>query len=127
MSKVDRKEVVAKYVDDVTSVAVAFGISPQQVRNILKAEGVELVPGKRGRKRVVGAGPVSEFHAFVGQRIVLHRIELNVSTKQFATKSGLTHSKLEAIERGVTDATLSELIAIAKGMGRTVSELVKEP
>lgn len=55
------------------------------------------------------------------------RLQQELTQKQLAAKAKMSHAYLSNIETGKADPSLSTLKRLAKALGISVSELVKEP
>ena len=62
----------------------------------------------------------------LGRNIRKARKILNISQEELAFRCELHRTYLSDIERGVRNLSFSSLVAIAKGLGSTVSELTQD-
>ena len=63
----------------------------------------------------------------IGNKIKQYRTDNEISQEQFAELAGMTRAAVQAIETDRNDnPTLESLSAIARAMGITIDELVKE-
>ena len=62
--------------------------------------------------------------AEVGSRVKLARRAANLTLEELAARSTVSRAMLSKVERGEKSPTLGVLIAIARGLGKTVSELM---
>ena len=58
-----------------------------------------------------------------GERIVLRRKHLGLTQEELAFKANISPSYLSAIERGITDTTISTAKKLAKALKTTLIEL----
>lgn len=63
--------------------------------------------------------------AALGQNIRKARQSLNISQEELAFRCELHRTYLSDIERGVRNVSFSSLLALARGLGSTVSELTQ--
>lgn len=64
--------------------------------------------------------------AALGQNIRRARRALNISQEELAFRSGLHRTYLSDIERGARNPSFASLLAIARGLGSTVSEITRD-
>lgn len=63
----------------------------------------------------------------IGEKIRIYRNQHGMIQADFAAKAGLTRASIEAIENGrIENPGLESLIGIAKAMGISIDELVRE-
>ena len=67
----------------------------------------------------------NEFVA-LGQNIRKARRALNISQEELAHRSGLHRTYLSDVERGARNPSFASLLAVARGLGSTVSELTRD-
>lgn len=119
-------EIVEKFKakKDVWLVAEDMRIDVKIVRYHLKKEGIELPKGSFRNHALKMGSVVSEFHAAVGAKVAYLRMEKGIpNPADFAYTAGISTRKYGGIERGQSDATISDLRRIAKGLGVGISEL----
>lgn len=58
-----------------------------------------------------------------GQKIVAQRKVLGISQEELAFRANISSSYMSAIERGITDTTISTAKRLAKGLKLTLKEL----
>lgn len=63
--------------------------------------------------------------AAFGKLVRQRRNALNISQEELGYRAGLDRTYISGIERGTRNPTLTALMAIAKGLGLTVSEVVQ--
>ena len=63
--------------------------------------------------------------AAFGKLVRQRRNALSISQEELGYRSGLDRTYISGIERGTRNPTLTALMAIAKGLGLTVSEVVQ--
>ena len=63
--------------------------------------------------------------AAFGKLVRQRRNALNISQEELGYRSGLDRTYISGIERGTRNPTLTALMAIAKGLGLTVAEVVQ--
>jgi DNA-binding transcriptional regulator YiaG len=107
--------------------AVEFGISKQQVSNILAEAGL------RGAERKVVPTTItrlsdrkslSTLHAQIGHDVNYARTTLKLSVDDFAHQVSMSRQKLRKIEVGVEDVTLIELTRLAVRIGISIDKLM---
>src|SRR5882672_3912288 len=64
--------------------------------------------------------------AALGQNIRRARRTLNISQEELSFRSGLHRTYLSDVERGARNPSFASLLAIARGLGSTVSELTRD-
>jgi transcriptional regulator with XRE-family HTH domain len=64
--------------------------------------------------------------AALGQNIRRARKALNISQEELAFRCELHRTYLSDIERGARNVSFSSLLALARGLGSTVSELTQD-
>ncbi|CAM3559116.1 helix-turn-helix domain-containing protein [Occultella aeris] len=69
-------------------------------------------------------GAVADFEQGLGASIRERRRALGLTLVQVAEQTGLTHSFLSQLERGLTRASMRSLFAIAKALETTQEELI---
>lgn len=62
-----------------------------------------------------------------GQSVAQRRHALGLSQEQLAHKSGLHPNYVGDLERGERNPTLITLLALARGLGCSISQLLKTP
>ena len=67
----------------------------------------------------------NEFVA-LGQNIRKARRALNISQEELSFRSGLHRTYLSDVERGARNPSFASLLAVARGLGSTVSELTRD-
>jgi transcriptional regulator with XRE-family HTH domain len=64
--------------------------------------------------------------AALGKNIRRAREKLNISQEELASRCGLHRTYVSDIERGARNLSFSSLLAVAQGLGSTVSELTRD-
>lgn len=67
----------------------------------------------------------NEFGA-LGENIRRARRTRNISQEELAFRSGLHRTYLSDVERGARNPSFASLLAVARGLGSTVSELTRD-
>jgi transcriptional regulator with XRE-family HTH domain len=65
------------------------------------------------------------YAAAIGKWVKDRRLQLGMTQGEFATRTGLHKQRISHIETGRYDFQLSTLIVVARGLGVSVSELVR--
>lgn len=112
-----------------SEIGSAFELTGQRVSQILKERGIEAVSTARRGPKSFSTCPLSSGHRVLGQRLLnwMAEQEPAMTTRGFSLLSGLGLKTVASLERGVHNVTYLELMQMARAMGITVSELVKEP
>lgn len=118
-------------VKDIPSLALAYNVSPQTVRNVLSKNGIKPVSnGKRGRKPLADFQPNTKVHSKISHVLSMLSGEYRLRTGQeptytaMALEIGISRRAFEEIMAGRRDIPLSELQAIAKKAKISLAELV---
>lgn len=130
MTKDERDQQVCEgYLEGQSAPALArsFQISEALVRKILAARGV------KASDRTSTVSPdmsmsktFSRTHEKLGERLAFCRsMELKQSRQDAATKIGWTTHKLAAVEKGVFNVTLNDLLDIASYTNKGIAELLQ--
>lgn len=110
--------------NDVILTAEKLDIDPGIVRHHLTKEGIKLPKGSYRFRSGPKNAAISQFHAAIGAKIAYLRIRQNkINISDFAYDCGLSTKKFGFIERGTTDATVSDLMRIGKALGVSPWEL----
>ena len=111
-------------VANISSIASRVGANPSTVRKYLKKEHEHLKILGRGKQKVLNRPPITEAHRRIGVKVTAWRLDSNSKTMTEAGKAlDMTGHRINAIETGVYDMRLSELVRICKAMGRTSIQL----
>ena len=106
----------------VSDLSHKFGPSPQQIRNILRAGGVNITTKRKGPKEA----PISSHHAQIGNRISMRRTTEKAENSQaFGVAVGLTAYQVNLLEAGRYDPTISDLHRIAEYCGVPINQLIE--
>ncbi|AJD82960.1 hypothetical protein PJWF_00066 [Achromobacter phage JWF] len=128
MTKDERdQQVVQSYLDGQSGPAVArsFQISEALVRKILAAKGVKATHRSSTASSDNMNKTLSRTHEKLGERLAFSRsMEIRQTRQEAALKIGWTTHKLAAIEKGVFNVTLNDLLDISTYTNKGIAELV---
>ena len=113
-------------VGNVFHVATTLDIDPDVVRYHLQKAKITLPKGSYRAKdpNKPASAALSQLHAALGAKIAYMRGDKNLGdVGLFAEDIGMSAKKYGAIERGQYDATITELVRVARGLGTPVAEL----
>lgn len=120
------KDILADYDDGkgmaVRELASAYGLSDKQIKNILKAQGVDSIP----RQPKVREQSISSVHARLGLHLYDYRFEKGHSDYYAANQINLSTLKLRRIERGRQEVDLLTLQDIAAYTETPLDDLVRK-
>lgn len=130
MTKDERdQQVVQSYLDgqSAPTVARSFQISEPLVRKILRAKGVKASDRSKSAPKDLNMNrTLSRTHEKLGENLAFTRsMEIKQTRQEAALKIGWTVHKLAAIEKGVFNVTLLDLLDIATYTNKTLVDLVK--
>lgn len=77
------------------------------------------------RKQSIRVNAVNNELAALGKNIRRAREKMDISQEELAFRCGLHRTYLSDIERGARNLSFSSLLAVAQGLGSTVSEITR--
>jgi len=110
------------------ALARSFQISEPLVRKILAARGIKASDREKfnGPKERKMKSTISRTHEKLGERLAFTRsMEIRQTRQEAAARIGWTTHKLAAIEKGVFDVTLTDLLDISTYTKKPIAELVQ--
>ena len=99
--------------------ARSHGLSEARIKQIVADSGEDItrrVPQKRSRK-LVDRRAISNLHSQIGHDINFARNKRGISVDDLAKRVNMSRQRLRAIEAGIEEATVTELVRLASQLG----------